>query len=221
APRGPGAGPPADLSPLMTLFERAWSGEEDPTAVRREIGALALSTKTMSEDDFLASFGRSLSEKGGDAWPDRDFRCTAVDAETGEFIVWDRAAKVGISRAVASSCSVPGVYPPITIHGRRYIDGGMRSGTNGDLAKGCDKVALIALRIGGEDGRAQRMARRLDKEIAVLRAGGAHVELMLPDPDSSGAFGANLMDFRRRPAACRAGEAQGRALAERLAAFWS
>ncbi|MGH6993337.1 MAG: patatin-like phospholipase family protein, partial [Caulobacteraceae bacterium] len=218
-PRGSGDGP-ADLSPLMTLFERAWSGKEDPTAVRREIGALALSTKTMSEVDFLASFGRSLSEKGGEGWPDRDFRCTAVDAETGAFIVWDKAAKVGVSHAVASSCSVPGVYPPITINGRRYIDGGMRSGTNADLAKGFDKVVLIALRIGGEDVRAQRMARRLDEEIAVLHSGGAQVELILPDPASSEAFGANLMDFRRRPAACRAGEAQGRALAARFASFW-
>ena len=38
----------------------------------------------------------------------------------------------------------PGVYPPVTIDGRRYVDGGMRSATNADLAAGYDRVVVLA-----------------------------------------------------------------------------
>ena len=38
-----------------------------------------------------------------------------------------------------------GTLPPVTIKGRRYLDGGARSGTNADLAKGYDVVVVIAV----------------------------------------------------------------------------
>ena len=46
--------------------------------------------------------------------------------------------------AVGASCAVPGVYPPVTIDGRRYIDGGMRSPANADLAQDYDRVVVLA-----------------------------------------------------------------------------
>ena len=45
---------------------------------------------------------------------------------------------------MAASCAVPGVYPPVTIDGRRYVDGGMRSAANADLAQGYDRVVVLA-----------------------------------------------------------------------------
>ena len=216
---GGGGRPPADLSQLMQLMGEAQAGTRNPTQVRAEIGALALAAETPSEEDFIASFGRSFAGLPADAWPERDFACTAVDAQDGSFRLWTRAAGVGVTRAVASSCSVPGVYPPITIEGRRYIDGGMRSGTNADMAAGYDVVLVVALRLGS-GAFAERIAAQLDGEVETLKDGGATVVVVSPDEASVDAFGPNLMDFRRRPDAARAGLAQGLADAAELKGLW-
>ena len=219
-PSGDGA-PPADLSKLMQLMGEAQSGLRNPAEVRAEIGAFALAARTVDEDAFLESFGRSFSSLPVDAWPDRGFACTAVDAESGAFQLWTKESSVGVVRAVASSCSVPGVYPPITLKGRRYIDGGMRSSTNADMASGYDLVVVVALRLGGAGGAVgERIAARLDEEIETLKDGGATVAVITPDEASIAAFGANLMDFRRRPDAARAGLAQGHAYAADLKPLW-
>jgi NTE family protein len=210
-----------NLMPLMRMMQEAAAGTRDPKEVRQEIGAFALAAKTVDEDTFIKSFGRQLSGDQAERWPQKAYACTAVDAESGEFVVWDNDSKVGLARAVASSCSVPGVYPPITINGRRYIDGGMRSGTNADVAKGHDLVVVVALRIGGADAaQAERQRAVLDRELKVLTDGGSRVELITPDEASQAAFGANLMDARVRPAAAQAGLAQGRALAAAFKEKW-
>ena len=66
--------------------------------------------------------------------PKDEAEAFALRAEIGAF-----------ARGVASSCSVPGLFPPITINGRRYIDGGMRSATNFDLAEGYERVIAVAV----------------------------------------------------------------------------
>jgi len=211
-----------NLMPLMRMMQEAAAGTRDPKEARREIGAFALGATTVDEETFIRSFGRQLSGEQAEGWPKKAYACTAVDAESGEFVVWNNDSKVGLARAVASSCSVPGVYPPITINGRRYIDGGMRSGTNADVAKGHDLVVLVALRIGGADpAQAERQQQVLDREIKALTDGGAKVEVITPDAASQAAFGANLMDARVRPAAAKAGLEQGRALAAQLKAVWA
>src|SRR5262249_41164589 len=162
---------------------------------------------TMSEDAFIESFGRSFASLPVDAWPERGYACTAVDAETGAFQLWTKDAGVGVVRAVASSCSVPGVYPPVTPNGRRYIDGRMRSGTNADMAAGHDLVVVVAIRLGAAGGGAfaERAAARFNEEIETLKGGGATVVTITPDEAAVEAFGPNLMDFRRRPGAAKAG----------------
>jgi NTE family protein len=216
-----GAGAPPDLSKLMQLMGEAQGGRRNPVEVRAEIGAFALAAQTIDEDAFIASFGRSFSTLPVDAWPERGFACTAVDAETGAFQLWTSAAGVGVVRAVASSCSVPGVYPPVTLNGRRYIDGGMRSSTNADMAAGHDIVAVVAVRVGAASGAVgERIAARLDEEIETLKGGGSTVITVTPDDASIEAFGVNLMDFSRRPAAARAGLAQGLAYAADMKPYW-
>lgn len=214
------SGSAPDLSTLMTLMGEAQGGMRDPQAVRAEIGAFALGAQTMDEPDFIASFGRSFASLPKTAWPERGYACTAVDAETGEFRLWTRESGVGVTRAVASSCSVPGVYPPITIDGRRYIDGGMRSGTNADMAKGHGRVVVVAVRLGAGEA-AVRTAARLEAEVEALEADGARVTVLGPDEASLAAMGLNLMDFRKRADAARAGLDQGATMAGDLAAFWA
>ena len=208
-----GAAP--DLSGLMQLMARAATGEGSTAELRKEIGAFALAAKTMGEEDFIATFGRMLAST--DSWPAKHFTCTAVDALTGEFKTWDNDSGVPLSRAVASSCSVPGVYPPITINGRRYIDGGMRSGTNADLAKGYDSVVVVVVTAGSASNpRAEVARRRLEKELEVVRDSGGKVSVISPDEASVNAFGLNLLDFTRRAGAAAAGIAQGRSIVDSL-----
>jgi NTE family protein len=217
----PAAAPP-DLTTLFTKMQEAMSGKRPGKEVRAEIGAWALSQKTISEEAFIANFGRSFSSLPDNAWPDRNYACTAVDAQSGEFVVWNKEAGVGVVRAVASSCSVPGVFPPITIKGRRYIDGGMRSATNADLAKGYDVAVVVAVTAGATTDPAMlRFRQMLDNEIKAVRESGARVELIVPDDASVKAFGINLMDSRRRPGAAKAGMEQGQALAAKLMSMWS
>ncbi|MGA0603948.1 patatin-like phospholipase family protein [Caulobacter sp. KR2-114] len=204
---------------LMQKMAEVAAGERDPVTVRREIGEFALSAQTADEESFLGGFGRQLASAGEGVWPGRGYACTAVDTETGEFIVWNADSKVSLSRAVASSCSVPGVFPPITIGGRRYMDGGMRSATNADLAKGHDRTVVIAVRLlAGEIG--DRMMAPVTREIEALRDAGGAVELIVPNEASSAAFAGNLMNPRNRPAAAQAGLDQGRALSTTLKSFW-
>jgi NTE family protein len=215
------AGPAPDLSGLMKLMAEAQSAQTDRAAALKALGRYALDAQTMSEDDFVASFGAFLRDLPEDVWPSRDFACTAVDAETGAFEFWTKASKVGLKRAVASSCSVPGIYPPVTINARRYMDGGMRSATNADLATGHDRVLVVAVTATAAGAAAERSRAALEAELDTLRTRGAVVELLAPDGASAAAFGANLMDFRRRPGAAAAGRRQGLAAAPTLAAFWS
>jgi NTE family protein len=217
----PAARPP-DLSILIGKMQEAVFGVRPAKEVRAEIGAWALTSKTVSEEQFIASFGGWLSRLPEDAWPERPYACTAVDAADGSFVVWNKEANVGLARAVASSCSVPGIFPPITIRGRRYIDGGMRSATNADVAKGYDAVLIVAVTVQVTDpAMAERFRKPLENELKILRESNARVELIMPDAASLEAFGMNLMDRSSRPAAAKAGLSQGRADAARLRSFWS
>ncbi|HEX7758405.1 MAG TPA: patatin-like phospholipase family protein [Caulobacteraceae bacterium] len=208
---------------MMILFQKmqeAASGERDPQEVRREIGEFSLSAQTVEEESFLSGFGRQLAQAGDGTWPGHGYACTAVDTASGEFVVWNADSRVSLSRAVASSCSVPGVFPAITLDGRRYMDGGMRSATNADLAKGHDLTVILALRLGGGE-LSERMMRPLEREMQALADAGGRTELILPGDARTAAFGMNLMNPRNRPAAAQAGLEQGRALAASLGVLWS
>jgi NTE family protein len=175
----------------------------------------------MSEDEWLAGY-REREWLLDQRWPHR-FACTAIDTADGSLVVWDATARVDLLRAIASSSAVPGLVPPITINGRRYMDGGVGSTTNAQLARGHDIVLVVAVIAGGRasrSGRGNVLRQRLEQEMEELRAGGASVELLEPDEPSVEAFGPNLLDASRRRMAAEAGERQGRAEAGRLRDFW-
>lgn len=202
---------------LMEAFTELFTSDAPPEQRRAKIGAVALDAQTVDEDTFIGNF-RYL---GGEDWPP-GFACTAVDARTGEFVVWDEASQVDLVRAVASSCAVPGIFPPITISGRRFIDGGMRSPTNADLAAGHGRVAVLSLFPSeAADGRPDGFRRAFREELDALRDAGASVEVIAPDAASTSAFGTNLMDPSVAPAAASAGRAQGERIGEAFAAFWT
>ena len=141
---------------------------------------------------------------------------TAVDARTGEPVVFDRHSAVALVDAVAASTSSGAAY---AIGDDRYIDGGYRRNENADLAAGYERV-LVLSPLGGRTRHPLEWGTYLAAQVDELRAGGSRVETILPDQASLDAFGSDLMDASTRQPAARAGHEQGRALAEQLAAFW-
>ena len=215
---GPSADP--DFSPFIDRMAEAVSGKRPARHVRAEIGKWALQCQTISEEIFISVVG-FLFSGSADAWPDRNFACTAVDAHSGEFVIWNKDAGASIKHAVAASCSVPGIFPPITINGRKYMDGGTRSATNADLVRGYDSAVVIAVSgAAGDPKLAEHFRARLDREIATLRESGTNVELIVPDSSSISAFGDNLMDPSLSAAAAQAGIVQGTAQAASLRTMW-
>ena len=219
------------MQKLTQLIGDALGGGASAEEARAAIGKFALEANTEPEEQFVAGFayldstGASSRSSGAKGWP-RGYACTAVDAESGEFVVWDGSVDVDLPRAVASSCAVPGMFPPITINGRRYVDGGMRSGTNADVASGHDRVLIVSLmagnRLGGADNPwMDRYRRAMDSELGTLAEAGAGVETVLPDEEAAAALGANLMDGSRALEALETGIRQGKHEAERLRTFWS
>jgi NTE family protein len=222
ASAGSGAGGPSgeQMAKLFVVMAEAMTAEGPAETRRAAIGQFALAADGMPEEQFVASF-RYLK---GEPWPAR-FACTAVDAVSGEFAVWDAEADVELDRAVSSSCCVPGLFEPITIKGRRYIDGGMRSGTNADLASGHDRVLIISV-LGAVAARGTQLARlgragQLDGEIAALNESGSVVGLIQADEAGAQAMGLNLMDRSLIPVAVSEGLRQGEAETSRLREFWS
>ncbi len=204
------------MQALMQAFVELFTSTEPDEVKRAKIGAFALEADTMPEERFIANFGH-LGEAD---WPAR-YACTAVDAVSGGFVVWDEGSGAPLGRAVASSCAVPGIFPPITIDGRRYIDGGMRSATNADLAKGHQRVLVLSLMNPATmAGPMSAIAAGFEDELAAIREAGGAVEVIFPGPDAAAAIGPNLMDPSMVTPASEAGERQGSLVADRLADFW-
>jgi NTE family protein len=181
---------------------------------RRRIGALALAAEkagaTPSEQERLDVIGGRLISA---EWPDRKLVITAIDAETGEFRTFDRDSGVPLVRAVAASCAVPGVYPPCTIDGRRYVDGGMRSAANADLAHDYDRLVVLAPIPRGIGPMAS-----VDAQVTGMVS---RVAVVSPDEDSRTAIGKNVLDPAARAPSAQAGRAQAAKVAGRIAEVWT
>jgi NTE family protein len=195
----------------------ALSGAKPLAEAIAQLGRMSAEATTIPEDDFV----RLISSQSLDGdWPARDYRCTAVDIDSGEFTVWSAASGVPLARAVASSCSVPAIFPPITIDGRRYMDGGVVSGTNAGLVEGAEKVVIVSVMSRAMPAVGDLLRKGLDDEAAGLEAAGASVEIVEFDDATVEAVAGNLMAFDNTEAVAACGLAQGRAEAERLGALW-
>ena len=208
-----------DVAKLRSIFGRWTRAETMTPELAATIGRFALEAETVSEAERLAIFETRLLAITD--WPAGRLVVTAVDAQTGEFRTWDKDSGVPLTLAVASSCAVPGMFPPVTIDGRRYIDGGVRSGTSADLARDHELVLVVAPIGASDEGIGGVSRRALDAEVDELRRSGSAVEVLLPDAPAMAAFGPNLMDPEYRAPAAEAGLRQGHELAARIADVWS
>ncbi|MYT19018.1 patatin-like phospholipase family protein, partial [Streptomyces sp. SID7760] len=185
---------------LIARYAVAMVRSRDPEAYRRRVGALALAADTGEEAERRKVLEARLVSH---AWPERRLVVTAVDALTGELAAFDRQSGAGLVEAVSASCAVPGVWPPVTVGGRRFIDGGIRSATNADLASGCSRVVILAPMALGSG-----LVPSPAAQAARLREAGARVLLITPSTQARKAFGRNVLDPARRDPAARAGLAQ-------------
>lgn len=184
----------------------------DPVRTRRRIGKLALAARTVPEAERRKVFETRLTKHD---WPAQPLKVTAIDAVTGEFVLFDAAGDASLLDAVGASCAVPGVWPPVTIAGRKFIDGGMRSSANADLAAGYQRVVIIAPLPRGT----KRMPGPYQQAKALV-AGGAHVVVVGPDKAAAAAIGRNVLDPARRAPAARAGRTQAALVADQVRAVW-
>jgi NTE family protein len=180
----------------------------------RRVGQWALQAPTVTEAERRSVVAARLPAH---AWPDRLMRITAVDTESGETKIFDRLSGTGLVDAVAASCAVPGVWPPVTIDGRRYMDGGVRSADNADLAQGYARIVILSPNGVRAD---EIVAFPLQEQIDILENAGAQTYLIEPDYRSRSSIGINpLLPETRKPAA-EAGRAQAQTVAKDLNHFW-
>ncbi|HEX3111207.1 MAG TPA: patatin-like phospholipase family protein, partial [Thermoanaerobaculia bacterium] len=198
-----------DFNQWRAAFARAREGASEPRDMLRRFGVLGLTARTEAESERRKIVASRLPT---DAWPEQRLLIAAVEAETGERHAFERGEGVGLIDAVAASCAVPGLRPLATIGGSHYMDGGVYSIDNADLAAGCDRVVVVTLR-----ARVPPLCVvPLGAAVDALRRGGSEVVVIQPDEASEAAFatvGGNVLDPAVRRAAALAGLEQGRSQA--------
>ena len=206
-PRAPNPSPPRaqgapsvvpnDIMRLMVSDEATM--EERAIA----IGKLAVDADVaLGQAEYVESF-RSLL--GTDEWPAIDLRVTTAECETGRSVLWSKADGIDLLRAVASSCAIPGWFPPVEFAGHRYID----APRGGFYARLVDEKDLDALLFIGPNG-ALPEGLRDNPEIDALADRGLPVVQITGGAAITGTA-VNLMDPHARGDAVEAGIDDGKA----------
>jgi NTE family protein len=170
----------------------------------------------------LSQISRQFDRAG--ARFDGRLRVCAVDRASGRRVVFGApgAPAAGVGEAVAASCAIPGVFHPVLIGGRAYVDGGVWSPTNLDAATVGRETEVLCLNPTGSltadpvaplglVRTAFRTAEAL--ELTTLRRRGARVRIVSPDERAAALMGTDLMASGPRERVARAGYRQGLALA--------
>lgn len=214
--------------PMAGVFERLraiGAAATSAAELQRAMGAFGLESDA-AFDPEVAAQRRALvaSRLPHKEWPDRPMIVVALRAETGELVVFDRKSRVALADAVTASTALPGAGPTHEINGTRYINGGVRSAENADLAAGYTNIVVLSpfggrsgpLPEGQFEGIRRLPGADLESQISALRMQGSRVEVITPDAASQVAMGTNQMDLATRVPSARAGFAQGKEEASRL-----
>jgi NTE family protein len=221
-PTGPvrSGGRPSSTMLAATMMEKTSEiigAAKDAADMRRRLGAafeMDAASGSPRQTQWRATVAARLPSQH---WPQRRVLIVAVDADTGDPVVFDRQSGVDLADAVAASCANGFTY---RIGDNRYIDGGYRcSSENADLAAGYGRV-LVLSPFGGRSRMPLEWGIHLAAQVDELRGRGSRVETIFPDSDSRHLFGANAADPSTRPQAARAGYDQGGALAQQVTEFW-
>jgi NTE family protein len=181
----------------------------------------ALLGRAPGSDQSLSAIHDGVAETG--ARFDGRLRVVAVDRHSGRRVVFGSpgAPEATVAQAVQASCSVPWVFAPVRINGREYVDGGVWSNTNLDIAPGAratrvlclNPIASLDIAIASPFGLLRAIAGSTAAlETLALRSRGTKVRMIGPGQEIARVMGPNLMDSRRREQVLAGGYAQGLAL---------
>lgn len=144
-------------------------------------------------------------------WPRENVFICAADLYSGELVSFGRAGapEAPFPDAVLASTAIPGLFPPVKIGDRHYVDGGIVSATSLNLAveEGCEAILCVApLGYRGEgsffatDPRVwpmmasrQLFARTLRREVHDARQKGCEVLVIRPWIEELARLGVNAM----------------------------
>lgn len=214
SPAGQGELPHFSVEEFINMMGSAARGPGGEQEARARIGKAALAGGRGLDETRWVDTIRSLLP--APSWPSGLLKVTTVNANDGAFTVFDQSSGADLARAVAASCSVPGAWPPVLIGGIPYMDGGMRSATNADLATGYDKVLVLSC---GPEAPDSPFGPTLPQVLRGLSE-GTETFLIEADEASLSAFGTNvLLSSTRRPSAL-AGQEQGAAAVDAVKVFW-
>jgi NTE family protein len=201
-----------NLTEFGAMMANALGSASSPEAARRRMGEIALNADTVSPAERRAAIAGRLPVK---TWGDRDLRVIAVDAESGEPHIFTRGSGVDLVDAVAASCAIPGIWPVVLIGGHKYMDGGMRTVANADLAAGASRVLVLV------PSTEQTPMGRAIAQAELDALAPAPYSVVYADAASLAAFGLNPLDPGVRKPAALAGRERGRSVAAEVAAFWT
>jgi NTE family protein len=178
----------------------------DGLEARKIVGRWALQKDRVSEAERMEIIKRRLPSW---EWPEKPLGITVIQADNGEFKIFDRKSGVSLLDAVAASCCVPEVWPAVTIDGVRYYDGGIRSNANIDMVEGYGKV--LAFRVSD-----------WLPETADVRdiSDTTPIQVIRLDDASRKAYGADPLLPGPRVDVAKAGFAQGERISDEVRAFW-
>ncbi|MBF6192434.1 patatin-like phospholipase family protein [Nocardia sp. CDC186] len=196
----------ADPTRMAEIFAVLRAPGQDPAQARRRAGELALAAQVGAPDEHIARIGGLA---GVTRWPARDLVVTAIDITTGELRAWTRDGAASLPAALASSTAVPGVFPPIPIDGSHYIDGGLRSPVNADLAAGADVVVIL-----------EPLAHMFPRVPSDRELGSATEVSIVPDDEAVAVIGLDVFDSAALAPAHAAGVRQAAEAASRLKDVW-
>jgi NTE family protein len=219
--------PPA--LPMATVFERMRAisaAAASAVDLQRAMGAFGLECDPVLESTARQHRSVVAARLPRHEWPARPMIVVAVNAHTGELAAFDRDSGVNLVDAVTAGTALPGSSPTVKINGTHYINGGVRSAENADLASGYANVIVLSP-FGGRsatlpEGQFEGLRRPpewgmdLKSQVEALRKEGSRVEVITPDADSQAAMSTNQMDPATRIPSAQAGFDQGKQEATRV-----
>lgn len=213
-PRPSGSLPIVNWPRIGREVARAKKAGGGPAEILRRIGSLAL---YVVDPDVPNRRNVVAAQLPMQHWPERELLMVAVDAETGERRAFHRESGIDVVDAVIATTAFFG-WPPAVFEGHHYIDGGFYSTDNADLAKGFDRVLILAL----QPRVPPVPVVTLETNVEILRDAGTDAKVIHPDEEAVAAFASvgSVTDPAICGPAARAGRAQGRRLAASLATFW-
>jgi NTE family protein len=215
----------AQANPVFERMRAIGAAANSAAELRRAMGAYGLESDSAYGPEVTEQRRAMVAARlPSHEWSDRPMIVAAVNAQTGELTAFDRDSGVDLVDAVTAATALPGGAPTHSVNGRRYINGGVRSPDNADLASGYATVVVLSpfsersgpLPEGQFEGLRRFPGADLASQVEALRDQGSHVEVITPDTDSRAAMGTNQMDLATRIPSARAGLAQGKQEATRV-----